>query len=205
MGQRRARKDTAELLSLSKSHCSHPRSGCNSTNSWFLSLKGICLRTFFPWAALSHNVRPAPKEKPRNRLLRTNTEKGPTYLIAFKFHTHKKLPYSQTKVIGQRFISYTSWRHSLFPPPFNFCTVVVTQAENFRDHVPFQASLLMKGFFVASKENQNAMKTHCSKLGIPSNVYFYNSRRGETTSQNSAYFKKTQNNTSFLSLETRFG
>lgn len=47
MGQRRARKDTAELLSLSKSHCSHPQSGCNSTNSWFLSLKGICLRTFF--------------------------------------------------------------------------------------------------------------------------------------------------------------
>jgi len=43
----------------------------------------------------------------------------------------------------------------------------------------------MKGFFVAGKENQNVMKTHCFFLGIPSKVLFYKVRRGEIRHQNS--------------------
>lgn len=158
MGQRRARKDKAELLSLSKSHCSHPRSGCDSRNSWFLSLKGICLRTFFFWAALSQNFRLARKEKTRDRLLRTNKEKGPTYLIAFKFHMHKKLPYSRTKSDWAKVHFLYKPERSFFPPPFSSYKVVVTQAENSGEHAPFETGLLMKGRFVAGKENQNAMK-----------------------------------------------
>jgi len=69
--------------------------------------------------------------------LRTDTEKGPTYLIAFKFHTHKKLPYSQTKSDWAKVHFLYKLEHSFFPPPFNFYKVVVTQAENLREHVPF--------------------------------------------------------------------
>lgn len=43
----------------------------------------------------------------------------------------------------------------------------------------------MKGFFVAGKENQNAIKTHCFFSGIPSKVLFYKVRRGEIRDQNS--------------------
>lgn len=75
MGQRRARKDTAELLSLSKSHCSHPQSGCNSTNSWFLSLKGICLRTFFSLSCFISQRQASSKRKtPRSTLENHHTE-----------------------------------------------------------------------------------------------------------------------------------
>lgn len=43
----------------------------------------------------------------------------------------------------------------------------------------------MKGFFVAGKENQNAMKTHSFFLGIASKVLFYKVGRGEIRYQNS--------------------
>lgn len=51
----------------------------------------------------------------------------------------------------------------------------------------------MKGFFVAGKENQNAMKTHSFFLGIASKVLFYKVGRGEIRYQNSTqviFFKK---------------
>lgn len=150
MGRRRARKDKAELLSLSKSHSSHSQSGRNSRNSWFLSLKGICLGTSPPPPDVLYISEVQAYSKRILLLLLIiilKTWETPEdqwresiqirYCFAISKRQNATIFTNKTWLGKGSFLIQSGAFLFSTPPPFSVYKVVVTQAENFQKHVRF--------------------------------------------------------------------